>query len=729
MERTGARASDVVALYERIARDVVYRYELAPTRGFRYLSPSVLELTGHPVDAFYHDAEFYRRLVHADDLAHLDSLDPREPPTHLTLRLVRSDGTLRVTEHTLRAVRRGGEVVALEGTVRDVDEPEHQRNRARRLVRLRGALRALTREFLEGEFDARFYQHVLDRAVEMVPGAHAASLSRRTPRDTFEFVAVAGFGKEILGIELRHDQLLRDTESQRPTILRGYPPHDLDPRARAVLYGPAGRTEDIRATLSVPVFVHGRAEAFFNLDNFDDEDAFGEEALEIADLFGQQIAALLHRVVLEETLAHEAHYDALTGLPNRRLASDRLEVARRRSIRNGHATAVLFVDLDNFKTVNDGHGHGAGDALLVQVASRLAAATRDSDTVARWSGDEFMVVLSDLSHPADAQRLADTLLAALRRPYTVGEVQIYASGSIGYTVAPWDDGDTQALLGHADMALYHAKGRGKDTAVAYSGEMSARAHRWLRVSRALRDLLETGEGLELHYQPRIEIKTGRITSYEALARWTHAEMGVVSPAEFIAVAEEGGLIGALGDAILDLACVQVRHWADEGLERVVAVNLSARQLREPDVVERVARSLAAHGLRGSLLEFEVTESAAMTDIDDSVRKLTALRELGVTISVDDFGTAYSSLAYLQRLPVDAIKIDRSFLGALGHEPNPAANEASIVVAIIALGHSLGLRLIAEGVESAAQLHFLEAVHCDEAQGYHLGRPAPGPNLP
>lgn len=728
MERTGDRPHEIVDLYERVARDVVYRVVLHPRPHLAYLGPGIRQLTGHPREAFYQDPELAFRLLHADDRIHVSGLDPADPPPLLTIRLHLPDGSLRVTEHRLRCVREGSRVVALEGAARDVDEPARQRDRARRLVRLRAALQALTREFLEGELDARFYQHVLDRAVELVPGAQAASLTRRTPRGTFAFAAVAGFGSDVVGLELSEEELLRDTSSRRPAILRGYPPHTLEPETHAILFGPSGRTDDIAATLSLPVFVHGRAEAFLNLDNFDDRDAFDEEALEIADLFGQQISAMLHRVVAEEALTREAYLDPLTGLPNRRLAADRLAVALRRAQRDGSAVAVLFVDLDNFKTVNDGRGHEVGDALLREAARRLDEGTRDADTVARWSGDEFMVVLTDLRHPGDADRRAQALLARLRGPYAVGGANLHASASIGYTVYPWDDGDAQQLLGHADMALLHAKRSGKDAAAAYRGEMGTDARRWLEVSRALREVVDRGHGLALHYQPRVSLRDGSITSVEALARWHHAELGAVPPIEFIAVAEESGLIGPLGDAILHLACRQIRRWLDAGTPRVVAVNLSARQLREPDLVDRVARSLADQGVDGRLLELEITESAAMTDIDDSVRKLRGLRALGVALSIDDFGTAYSSLAYLQRLPVDAIKIDRSFLQALGPEPDPDVREAAIVAAIVALGHALGVRLIAEGVETEGQRRFLVDLGCDEAQGYHLGRPAPAPAL-
>jgi diguanylate cyclase (GGDEF)-like protein len=414
---------------------------------------------------------------------------------------------------------------------------------------------------------------------------------------------------------------------------------------------------------------------------------------------------------------HRAHHDELTGLANRTLFADRAAVAIAHARRTRGHGAVLFLDLDRFKTVNDSLGHAVGNLLLQAVAKRLRGATRAEDTVARLGGDEFVVLLPELPNPAIAATVASTILDAFREPFTVHGHRVFASSSIGIAMFPTDGHDADTLLKNADTAMYRAKERGRRTYCTYESSMNDHAHERLTLEARLHGAIERGE-LRLHYQPKIHLTSGRVTGMEALLRWEHPELGLLQPASFISLAEESGLIVPIGEWALHEACRQNQAWSDAGFAPlVVAVNLSPRQFQQQRIDDVTARVLRSTGMDPRLLELEVTESLAMHEPEDVTATLGDLRAMGVQCSIDDFGTGYSGLSRLTRLPVDKLKIDKSFVATIDSD-----REAPIVVAVVALAHGLGLAVVAEGVETDSQLERLRELGCDEMQGYLFSGP-------
>ncbi|HEX2206018.1 MAG TPA: EAL domain-containing protein, partial [Longimicrobium sp.] len=421
---------------------------------------------------------------------------------------------------------------------------------------------------------------------------------------------------------------------------------------------------------------------------------------------------------------HLAYHDALTGLPNRRLLRDHLELALAQARRTGGRVAVVFLDLDRFKVINDSLGHGVGDRLLDAVGDRIRHAVRAGDTLARIGGDEFTLLLPAVADPDDAGAVARKVVEAVRAPFTVDGHELFVTASAGISVAPDDGADADTLLKHADVAMYRAKEAGSDSFAFFAPEMNARAAERLALESALRRALPAGQ-LRLLFQPVFSVETGRPVAAEALLRWAHPERGVLAPDAFLGVAEATGLIVPIGAWVLREACACARRLRAAGApELAVLVNLSARQLAEAGLVEEVRAVLVDEATPPHLLELEITESLAMREPLAAEAALRGLRALGVRISVDDFGTGYSSFGYLRRFPVDTLKIDRSFVRDVDTDEGGAA----IAAAIIAMGQRLGLRVVAEGVEREGQLAFLRAQRCDAAQGFHLGRPVPAEAL-
>ena len=422
----------------------------------------------------------------------------------------------------------------------------------------------------------------------------------------------------------------------------------------------------------------------------------------------------------EERIRYLAHHDELTGLLNRSSLQEQLGHAVRQCQRHGRNLAVLFIDLDRFKNINDTLGHDAGDRLLIEVSRRLFGCLRDSDTVARWGGDEFVALLEEFGSPNDLIAVARRILEALARPYTIEHQELVVTASIGISTFPDDGLDASALLRAADIAMYRAKESGKNNFQYYSPQMNVHTFERLTLESSLRRALERGEFL-LHYQPKVGARGEGVVGAEALIRWQHPEMGLVSPMQFIPLAEETGLIVPMGSWVLRTACAQSRTWQSSGLPKIrLGVNISSRQFRNEGLVGEVRNVLRDTGLDPDLLELEITESMLMHDPEQTVRMLNELTAIGIHLAIDDFGTGYSSLAYLKRFPVATLKIDRSFI-----QDVPAdADGVAITLAILAMAHNLRIKVTAEGVETEQQLAFLQQHGCDEIQGYLSGRPLP-----
>jgi diguanylate cyclase (GGDEF)-like protein len=417
-------------------------------------------------------------------------------------------------------------------------------------------------------------------------------------------------------------------------------------------------------------------------------------------------------------LRHLATHDALTGLPNRVLLDDRLAQAIAHSQRNGHLFALLMVDLDRFKLINDSLGHRAGDELLQETARRLTGVARAIDTLARSGGDEFVMILHPIDARDDAELLAQRVIEALKPTMRIAGVDIHTSPSIGIAFYPADGTTTETLIARADAAMYSAKQRGRNNAQCFAPGMDTQSQDKVRLESDLHEAIALKQ-FELDYQPKVDVKSGAVHSVEALIRWRHPQRGLISPNEFIPLAEDSGLIGPIGGWVVREACRQAKAWQRKGLPQVrVAVNLSASQFRQKNLLATIRQALLDADLDPSYLEVELTESAVMTNPEESVSILEQLSKMGVLVSVDDFGTGYSSMSYLRRFPIDKLKIDRGFISEIMTRPD----DASIVRAIVSLAHSLRLKVVAEGVETPDQLDFLKTLGCDQYQGFHFSTP-------
>lgn len=454
------------------------------------------------------------------------------------------------------------------------------------------------------------------------------------------------------------------------------------------------------------------------------ESAIDDSAAPIHDRHGRVTGAVIvfHDVsdarALTLRMSYLAQHDSLTDLPNRILLNDRMFQAIALAHRHKKKLALLFLDVDRFKHINDSLGHAVGDRLLQSVARRLAACVRKSDTVSRQGGDEFVILLSEMTHARDAAVIAEKILLTIAEPHHIKEHELHVTASIGIVTYPDDGTQAETLMKNADVAMYHAKDAGRNTYQFFKPDMNFRAIERQAVENGLRHALERQEFL-LHYQPKIDLRTGLIVGVEALIRWRHPERGLVSPAQFIPVAEECGFIVPIGRWVLREACRQAREWKECGLPRLrIAINISSVELRDKDFVAGVRRILAKTGLEPHDLELELTETFLMQDSKSTAAVLQDLKDIGVHLALDDFGTGYSSLSYVKRFPIDTLKIDQSFVRDIVTD----ADDASIVSAVISMGKSLHMRVIAEGIESREQLEFLQKHGCPFGQGYLFSPP-------
>lgn len=476
--------------------------------------------------------------------------------------------------------------------------------------------------------------------------------------------------------------------------------------------------EGVLATIMVPIFMNDRLWGFIGFDDCRVERRWSASEESILVAIAASLGSAIKRQHTEDQMRYQAFHDALTGLPNRTLFDHRLHIALTQAKHSNEMLAVMFLDLDRFKTINDTLGHAIGDQLLQQATQRLTACLREEDTIARWGGDEFTLILPSLKHPEDGAKIAQRIADSLRPTFYVDYQELHITSSVGIALYPHDGQTAETLLKNADAALYRAKEQGRANCQFYTAALNSQASQRLSLDNSLHGALEREEFV-IYYQPQFNAQTGQVTQIEALLRWQHPDFGLVPPQTFIALAEENGLIVPIGEWVLQKACAQNKAWQLAGLPPVrVAVNLSARQFQQPNLLEQVAQILQETGLDPRYLELEITETAAMQDVDFAIEVLRQLKDMGVRIALDDFGTGYSSLNYLRKFPLHALKIDQSFV----HNLTDSAADLAIITAIVTLGHGLQLNVVAEGVETLEQVERLRSLHCEEMQGYWFSRP-------
>jgi diguanylate cyclase (GGDEF)-like protein len=490
---------------------------------------------------------------------------------------------------------------------------------------------------------------------------------------------------------------------------------DLPTQEQAIL-----NQDGIQSILMVPIQVDAHFWGYIGFDECQTGRIWSNNEEALLSTMAASISGALQRRQIEAMIRHQAFHDLLTDLPNRSLFSDRLQVSLANASRAHTTLAVMFLDLDRFKTINDTLGHTVGDRLLKEVAQRLAHSLREGDTVARWGGDEFTVLLPYVEDQTDIAATAERILEALRTPFELEGHELFITFSIGIAIYGADGDDAETLIKHADTALYQAKQTGRNNYQFFTTALASLAPEQLAVEKSLRRALERQEFM-LYYQPQVNIQTGQVTGMEALLRWQHPELGLVAPKVFIPIAEESGLIIPIGEWVLQTACLQNKAWQDQGLPPIcVAVNLSARQFHQPNLPSMIAKILQETGLEPKYLDLEITETTAIQDIDFTCNLLQQMQEIGVQISMDDFGTGYSSLTHLRQFPINTLKIDQSFV----RDVVDNARDTQIVMAVISLARGLNLNVIAEGVETVDQLNLLQELKCEQAQGYVFNQPLP-----
>jgi diguanylate cyclase (GGDEF)-like protein/PAS domain S-box-containing protein len=715
-------------LVERLPA-IVYASELGENGRWRYVSPQVEEILGYTPEEWLADAGLWARLLHPEDRERAleqetrKTMGTRNPPP-VDYRMITRDGrTVWILDEAVLEPDEAGTPI-WHGVLYDITERKSAEQELRRSAAQQAAVAQLGGWALK-DGDP---EQLMEEAVSLLTAIDgvAAACVWETGREGRRLTLHAGLEGSVEGS--KRASAARDSHAGAALDSRLHVIVDDWSAERRFSMPPVLRVMDVRSSLAVTI--DGKQRPFGVLDVHSAEpNRFTPQDVHFVQALANVLADAIERHAADEALRHRVLHDPLTGLPNRLSFVDSLGVALSRSSVSGSPVGILFLDLDNFKLINDSMGHHVGDELLRAVAPRLRAHLRPGDIVARFGGDEFGILVDRLADEAEAVAIADRIAGAFAEPYEMGGTDHFVSASIGIAVARpslREPVEADMLIRDADAAMYRAKERGRARCELFDAEMRARALRRLELERELRQALERHE-LELHYQPMISLRGGEIVGLEALVRWRHPERGLLDPGDFVEVAEESGLIEPIGRWVQESACRDALAWhrlRPDERPLDIAVNLSARQVASPDLAGTIGETLTALGLEPVHLRLEITESALVEESATAKGNLEALSELGVGLILDDFGTGYSSLAYLNRFPFDGLKVDRSFVEALGVEQERTA----IVEAIVGMARALSLDVIAEGVENEAQLSELERLGCDYAQGHLFARALPAEQI-
>jgi len=721
---------DVLGYHELLERvpAIVYVADPGESGRWYYASPRIEEILGYTPDAWCADPELWAKRLHPDDrewvLAHEAGLvSARADGVALEYRMIHRDGRVVWIRDDSVIVTGERDELRWHGVLSDISERKQFEAELERRAAQQAAVALLGEHALEGANTEELMHEALTSAAQMLGGDKVTIAELLADEDCLVLRAGLGWPDAAIG-SFRF--AVGEGSQSGYTLLTGMPVVVEDWLTEQRFERPAALLKDnMRSGLTVKI--EGRSGGPFGVFAIQSAQPrrFSERDVDFLQALANVLADALERQAIEDAIRNRALHDPLTGLPNRVLFVDRLEHALARLGRQQSLCAILFLDLDHFKLVNDSLGHQVGDELLAAAAPRLKQALRSSDTVARFGGDEFGVLLEDIASERDAIETAERIAAIFARPFVLSGSEHFVTTSIGIALARGGE-QADELIRDADAAMYRAKDRGRARYEVFDEGMRGRAIERLRVENDLRRALERGE-LRLEYQPVVSLRDFAIVGVEALLRWRHPERGEISPAEFIPIAEENGLIEPLGRWVLEQACRQAAQWYQarpDAAPITMSVNLSAVQVTRRSLPDVVASVLRSTGLDPACLSLEITETVMVRDADGLGEVLKALKALGVRLVLDDFGTGYSSLSYLTRLPLDVLKVDRSFVDGLGSEPRDTA----ITETIIAMSRALSLEVVAEGVETADHVRELSRLGCGMAQGFHFSRAVPAEEI-